>query len=160
MVSKTASNLKQHSVTLDGKTVRGIQVKLRPMTENDWTVLEKWNNDPEVLYYSDGDNVTSTSPEKVRHIYRSISQNAYCFMIEADGKLVGECWLQKMNLERVLKLYPGLDCRRIDLMIGEKEYWSQGIGTETIRLLTEFGFSTEKVDIIYNPDIADYNIRS
>lgn len=57
-------------------------------------------------------------------------------------------------------MYPGLDCRRIDLMIGEKEYWSRGIGTVAISLLTGYAFIDENADIIYNPDIADYNIRS
>ena len=95
-------NLKQHNITLEGKTSRGLAVKLRPQTENDWDALERWNNDPEVLYYSDGDDVTFRSPEEVRYIYRSVSQNAFCFMIEADGREVGECWLQQMNLPRVL----------------------------------------------------------
>lgn len=152
-------NLKQHNITLEGKTSRGLAVKLRPQTENDWDALERWNNDPEVLYYSDGDDVTFRSPEEVRYIYRSVSQNAFCFMIEADGREVGECWLQQMNLPRVLQMFPGLDCRRIDLMIGEKAQWSQGIGSAAICLLTDFGFAAEKADIIYNPEIADYNIR-
>ncbi len=53
-----------------------------------------------------------------------------------------------------------LDCRRIDLTIGEKQHWGQGIGTKVVRLLTEFGFLKEKVDVIYEPGIADYNARS
>jgi ADP-ribose pyrophosphatase YjhB (NUDIX family)/RimJ/RimL family protein N-acetyltransferase len=154
------TEVQQHSVILEGKTARGIQVKLRPLTENYWDILTKWNNDTEVLYFSESADITSRTPEEVRYVYRSVSQNAYCFIIEADYRVVGDCWLQKMNLPRVLQMYPGLDVRRIDLTIGEKGYWSQGIGTETIRLLTEFGFSDEKVDIIYNPDIADYNVRS
>jgi len=27
------------------------------MTEEDWEILLKWNSDPEVLYYSEGENV-------------------------------------------------------------------------------------------------------
>jgi aminoglycoside 6'-N-acetyltransferase len=160
MSDTTPPQLKQHQITLVGQTGRGIKVQLRPLTENDWDLLEKWNSDPDVLYYAEGDAITAYSPEKVRQIYRSVSQHAYCFLIEADGKAIGECWLQQMNLQRVLRMYPGLDCRRIDLMIGEKEYWSQGIGTVAIRLLTGYAFVNEKADIIYNPDIADYNIRS
>jgi hypothetical protein len=36
--------LRPHAVTL-----RGERVVLRPMTEGDWGVLLRWNNDPEVL---------------------------------------------------------------------------------------------------------------
>ncbi len=155
-----AATLPKHSVILQGRTHRGMPVRLRPMTEDDWHILARWNSDPEVLYFAEKDDVTSYTLEQVQALYRSVCQNAMCFIIEADGRAVGECWLQKMNLDRVRQMYPGLDCRRIDLMIGEKERWGQGIGTEVIRLLTEFGFLKEKADLIYNPGIGDYNVRS
>jgi RimJ/RimL family protein N-acetyltransferase len=65
-----------------------------------------------------------------------------------------------MNLERILQRYPDQDCRRIDLMIGEKTLWGKGLGTRTIRLLTRFAFEQEKVDYVFGCDIADYNPRS
>ena len=141
-------------------TLRGNRVVLRPMTEADWPVLLRWNSDPEVLYYSEGDNVQSYNLEEVQNIYRTVSQTALCFIIEYQESPIGECWLQRMNLERVLKDYPSFDVRRIDLMIGEKDRWGQGLGTEVIRLLTDFAFQQEGVDYIYEPDIADYNVRS
>jgi RimJ/RimL family protein N-acetyltransferase len=73
---------------------------------------------------------------------------------------IGECWLQEMNIERVLESYPDMDVRRIDLAIGEKDHWNKGIGTTVIRMLTEFGFQQEEADLIYEPGIADYNPRS
>jgi len=154
------AKIKQRKVILEGKTPQGRSIRLRPMSEIDWDVLLKWNSDPEVLYYSEGDNVTAYTLEQVQGIYRSVCENAFCFIIEADGEPIGESWLQQMNLERILQKYPDLDCRRIDLMIGEKQYWGQGIGTEVIRLLTEFGFLKESANIIFGCDIADYNIGS
>jgi RimJ/RimL family protein N-acetyltransferase len=65
-----------------------------------------------------------------------------------------------MTLERILKKYPDSDCRRIDLAIGEKDWWGKGIGTETIRVLTRFGFMTEHVEMLFGCDIADSNERS
>ena len=110
--------LKQHHITLQGE-----RVTLRPMTEGDWDILLKWNSDPEVLYFSEGDDVKAYSLEQVQEIYRNTSQKAFCFTIELNGMPIGECWLQRMNLERILRRYPDLDCRRIDLMIGEKQLW-------------------------------------
>ena len=132
---------------------------LRPMTEDDWDILVKWNNDPDILYYSDGGNVTSHNLQEVQQIYRGVSQNAFCFMIEVDGVPVGECWLQRMNLKSILEKYPGKDCRRIDLMIGEKSLWGQGLGTDAICTLTKFGFDDENADIIFGL-VGDYNLRS
>jgi len=129
------------------------------MTEDDWDILLKWNSDPEVLYWTEGDDVTSYSLEDVQGIYRGVSRNAFCFMIEFEESLIGECWLQKMNLERLLEQFQDKDCRRIDLMIGEKQFWGRGIGTQVIRMLTEFGFEQENADAIFGL-VSDYNLRS
>ncbi|MCL5997496.1 MAG: GNAT family N-acetyltransferase [Chloroflexi bacterium] len=147
--------IKTHTVTL-----RGERMVLRPLTEQDWETLLRWNNDPEVLYFAEGDDVSSHSLEDMQGIYRGVSQNAFCFMAELDGCPVGECWLQRMNLDRILQKYPDLDCRRIDLMIGEKNRWGKGLGTEMIRLLTDFAFTHERADAVFGCDIADYNPRS
>jgi aminoglycoside 6'-N-acetyltransferase len=149
------AELRTHSITL-----RGGRVFLRPMTEEDWEVLLRWNNDSEILYYAEGDDVGQYNIDEVKMIYRSVSQHALCFVIELNGVPIGECWLQEMNLERILRQYPGKDCRRIDLMIGEKTYWGQGIGTEVIGLLVKFGFEHAKAELIFACDVAAYNFRS
>ncbi len=110
--------VRNHRVTLQGKRVR-----LRPLTEDDREILFKWANDPEILYFSEGDHVTSRTLEEVQHIYRTISEKAHCFVIEFAGVPVGDCWLQMMNLPRVFEKYPDWKCLRIDLEIGEKRYW-------------------------------------
>lgn len=146
--------LKEHEITLWGE-----KIILRPMTENDWNILLKWNNDPDVLFFSEGSDVTSYTLEDVQGIYRGTSRKAFCFILELDGKPLGECWLQWMNLDRILNKYPDKDCRRIDLMIGEKDVWGQGFGTDVIRTLTTFGFEEENTDMIFGL-VGDYNTRS
>ena len=42
------NKLNEHDITL-----HGAQVTLRPMTENDWDVLLKWNSDPAAHYCSE-----------------------------------------------------------------------------------------------------------
>jgi aminoglycoside 6'-N-acetyltransferase len=148
-------HLRQHSVTLHAE-----RLILRPMGEGDWPLLLAWSNDAEILYYSEGDDLTHYDLADVQRVYRAISRQAFCFIIERDGAAIGECWLQRMNLARLLQQYPGLDCRRIDLVIGEKSLWNQGIGTQVIRLLTAFGFEEERADAIFACDVADYNPRS
>ena len=147
--------LREHAVTL-----HGAKVTLRPMTEGDWDVLGRWGSDPEVLWFSEGDDVQAYPLEDVQRIHRKVSQAAFCFIIEVDGRAIGECWLQKMNLERTLSEYPHEDCRRIDLTIGEKDLWSQGYRTDTIATLTRFGFEEEGADMIFGCGVADYNPRS
>src|SRR5215213_9867990 len=95
------ARLREHAVTLSDS-----RVTLRPLAEDDWDTLLRWNNDPEVLFYSEGDDVTSRTLEEVQAIYRGVSQTAFSFMIEVDGAPVGECQLQQMNLERCLRRHP------------------------------------------------------
>ena len=152
MATNATGTLREPAVSLSGD-----HVVLRPMTEGDWDSLERWNNDPEVLWFSEGDDVRSRPLEEVKRIYRMVSQTAYCFIIEVEGRGIGECWLQEMNLDRILARNPGRYCRRIDICIGEKELWDQGYGTEAIRLLAAFGFEKEDADLIFGCSIADYN---
>ncbi len=42
---------------------------LRPMTEKDWGLLLTWNSDPEILYFAEGDDVTSYTLSEVQDIY-------------------------------------------------------------------------------------------
>jgi aminoglycoside 6'-N-acetyltransferase len=153
MFNRDETLLNEHNITLHGE-----QVVLRPMTENDWDILARWNSDPEVLYFSEGTDVKSYDLEDVQWMYRGVSQNAFCFIIEFNGQPIGNCWLQRMNIERLLEKYPGKDCRRIDLMVGEKRLWGQGLGTDTIRTLTKFGLE-EGADMIFGL-VGDYNLRS
>lgn len=147
--------IRTHAITL-----RSGRLTLRPMTEGDWDLLLRWNSDPEVLYFSEGDDVASRSLEDIQGIYRSVSQSAICFIAELDDRPIGECWLQRMNMKRILQKYPDRDIRRIDLMIGEKELWGKGHGTEIIRLLTALAFEREGADLVFAYGVADYNPRS
>ena len=88
MATDRLEQLREHDVTLTGERVR-----LRPLTEDDWDVLLRWNNDPEVLWFTEGDRVSSRTIEEVRAIYRGVSRTAFCFVIEHEGSAIGECWL-------------------------------------------------------------------
>ena len=104
----------------------------------------------------------SYSREAVQQIYGGVSQsqNAFCFLIEANGTAIGECWFQKMNLPDVKAMYaPSLDVRRIDMCIGEKAYWGCGIGTQFIGMMVDFAFNGEHADVLHCI-CEDYNIRS
>ncbi len=138
----------------------GPPVVLRPMSESDWDVILAWNNDPDVLCFSDGDDVRSRTLDEVQRIYRSVCSHAFCFIIEYEDRPIGECWLQEMNLQTIVERHPGLDLRRIDIAIGEPQLWGRGLGTEAVRLLVDLGFERENCDAIYACSVADTNPRS
>ncbi len=145
--------VRTHDVTL-----RAGAVVLRPLTEGDWGLVLGWWNDPEIACYSDS-NEGEYSLGQVQKIMRSISRSAYCFVIEFESRPVEECWLQQMNVGRVLRRYPGLECRRIDIEI-QKDFWDRGIGSTAIGLLVEFGFESERADGTFAMDVGQENGRS
>lgn len=147
--------LREHNVTL-----RGERLMLRPMTEHDWDIVQKWESDSDVLYYFDSGWVDERELEDTQMIYRGVSQAAFVFIAELDSRPIGVCWLQRMNLQRLIDEFPGKDLRRIDMAIGEKELWGQGLGTEMIGILTKFGFEAERCDAIFGIGVGDYNPRS
>ena len=153
------SIIKTHDITLYGGNDT-YKIIFHPLSDEHLPYLYKWNSDAEVLFWVEGDDVESYSPEVVRQIYGGISQNSLCFMIEVNGENIGECWLQKMNLPNISALYPeNTDVRRIDMSIGEKTYWGKGIGTLFIGMLVKHAFECEQVDVLHC-FCEDYNIRS
>lgn len=138
-----------------------VDVVLRPLADEHLPLLYRWNSDPEVLYWSEDDDYPEGhSREMVERIYGSVSKNALCFLVEANGEPVGECWLQKVTRADVLAQYPaGCDVRRIDMMIGEKAWWGKGVGTTMVRMLREYAFAGENADVLHC-FCRDYNERS
>lgn len=154
------SIIKTHDITLYGGNDE-YNIVLKPLCDDHLSYLYKWNTDPEVLYWTESDDVTeSYDTDTVHEIYGGVSQNAMCFLVEANGKPISECWLQKMNILDVTAMYPKtLDVHRIDMSIGEKEYWNKGIGGTFIRMLVDFAFCGEHVDVLHC-FCEDYNKRS
>ena len=148
-------------VTTHAHVLQDDRIALRPLTDADLPALYRWNADPEVLYWTEGDeNPEPMTPEDVDGMYEMISRDALCFAIEVEGEMIGDCWLQKMNLPQVRALYPpGTDVRRIDVTIGDKRWWGKGVGTRMLRLLLEFAFNDQGVDVLHCI-CEDYNVRS
>lgn len=155
------SIIKSHDITLYGGN-DAYRIILRPLSDEHLPYLYKWEADPELLYWTEGgeDICRSYPPEMVHRKYGGMSQHNLCFAVEVNGEIIGDCWLQKMNLPKVKAMYADdVDVRRIDMEIGEKEYWGKGIGTLFVGILIDYAFRTEKVDVLHC-FCADYNVRS
>jgi RimJ/RimL family protein N-acetyltransferase len=146
--------LRPHDVRLNGD-----RVTLRPMTEDDWDHVCAWNADPDVLYWSDGPGALPRQTEEIQSGYRGVSVFAYVFIIELNGQPIGDCWLQKLNLPEIRCLFPEKDLRRIDIVIGRKDLWGKGLGSDAIRTLVRFAFEHERADGVYSNASPD-NPRS
>ena len=111
----------------------GQRIVLRAWSRSDLETFLKWFNDPEVTVYA-GNAYPSLSLEQEERYYEKHidDRHLYCIQTKEQGILIGECSLFDIDTKN--------RSAEAGLTIGEKEYWNQGFGRETLGLLLEIGF--------------------
>ncbi len=97
--------IQSHDITLYGDSGT-YDIVLRPLADDHLPLLYRWMSDPEVTYYTESAVGLRYDEDTVRRKYGGMSRGAMCFLVEADGMPVGECWLQPMNRADVRAMYP------------------------------------------------------
>jgi len=152
--------LKPHDIILHDENVI-----LRPLTEDDWEYLVKWEGNPEVTYWFGGfffkDGSEAYLLREVQEHFRLGSQNAYIWIIEFKKKPIGYCTLALGAVDdEIFAEFAERDCRNIEIVIGEKKFWGQGIGTKAIHLVTQFAFERDNAEVLCVIDVSDFNVRA
>lgn len=116
--------------------LQGRRVRLRSLTDADLERLWQFNNDLEVELAGGGDPPMPQSLARLRAEYEQDAakggRDGLRFAIEADGQFIGQCALFHVNAVA--------GTAALGITIGDKRYWGQGYGRESIGLLVEYGF--------------------
>ena len=113
-----------------------ITVLLRPLKDDDLPRIYRWISDPEVTQFT----TIGTFPltlDKLREIVhrRDASSRHATFAITFDK----EAWhigvIALNSIDWVNRM------AEVELLIGEKRYWSKGYGTEAIKLIAQYAFN-------------------
>lgn len=133
----------------------GKKVILRPLNiETDLESCWRWINDSEVNRY-----LLSNSPislEEERKFFEKVSQknsDSVCFAVETleERKFIGTVGVNSIrSIERI---------GTTGSMIGEKEYWGQGYGTDAKMLLLNHAFNVMNLAKV-NSSVTEFNGRS
>ena len=127
--------LEQFSLTYIKKLI-GKRCYLAPCGQGDAELWAKWENDLEVAIPLGDEAYFPGTVEKSRaRIDSIIASNGQVFniiLLEKDQP-IGRCML--FNIDHINRNAV------LGIMIGEKNYWDQGYGEETIRLLVDYGFN-------------------
>ncbi len=133
----------------------GLKTILRPLNiETDLESCWKWINDPEVNRYLLANSPVSLEEE--RRFFERVSQknsDSVCFAVETleDRKFIGTVGVNSIRaIERI---------GNSGSLIGEKEYWGQGYGTDAKILLLNHAFNTMNL-IKVNSSVTEFNERS
>jgi RimJ/RimL family protein N-acetyltransferase len=132
-----------------GSVIHGQKVILRPYEEGfsdeELAVLYRWSQDEEVLRWSGG------SPRRLTlsDFKREFEQQRMMFRVDRDifailtteGKLIGR--IGTFNID------PWERQAEMGIIIGAKEHWNQGYGTDAVITLLRHIFTATDVERIY-----------
>ena len=112
----------------------GTKVYLRPLVEADAVVCWHWVNDPNVrrtLALRDGPNTEDLTRAWIRSLdFRRAME--FAVVTRDDDRHVGNCGLTGVShVDRHAML---------GIVIGRKDHWGRGLGTEAVRLVCRYAF--------------------
>jgi RimJ/RimL family protein N-acetyltransferase len=133
--------------------LNGEQVCLRQIRQEDSQLVGKWSSDPEIMRLTG--MVKPLSPADAENHVRNIRGDAgrlwFIIVLKEDGRAVGETGL--------LRICPPWRTADMTVIIGEKDAWGKGYGTEAGRLLMEYAFNTLRLHRLAI-GVAGFNSRA
>ena len=114
---------------------QGMRVLLRPLERADIPTLRRWMNDPEITQFLMRVFPLMEKEEEEWIDSKHKSQNDFVLGIVAakEKKLIGSIGLSGINWQHRTAI--------TGTVLGEKEYWGKGYGTEAKMLLLDFAFN-------------------
>jgi aminoglycoside 6'-N-acetyltransferase len=134
--------------------------------EEDYNTLTKWLSDPEVCIYYEGQSHPfdlAKVKEKFAHRTRGESRVIPC-IIEYNRKAIGFVQFYKTSPDEYCKSKT-IDMSKyknphgIDIIIGETEFWNQGLGTKIMKMTLTYLFDKKNADIVFI-DPQTRNVRA
>jgi len=127
------------------------RVKLRPLLKEDVPSLLRWINDSEIQQYLSVYLPIMEAEEDEWFANLHKQHNNIVFGIVVDGKLIGNMGLHGINHRN--------GTATTGALIGYREYWGKGYGSEAKMLLLNYAFNTLNLRKVRSSVIA-FNKRS
>jgi RimJ/RimL family protein N-acetyltransferase len=121
--------------------LEGKKVRLRAVERVDLPIFVKWINDPEVTQFLELNPPMSLEDEEKWFVSLQKSEDKVFSIDTMEGKLIGNVGLIKLNWKDRSVL--------MGIMIGEKELWNLGYGTDAIETLLRYLFQELAMNRVY-----------
>ena len=132
--------------------IQGKKLCLRGIERSDIPAFVRWFNDPEVRSYLQMYMPMSTAQEELWFEAQLKDPDRHLFGIETlEGKLIGNLGIEDIDRKN--------RSATLGIVIGEKEYWGQGYGTEAITTLLRFIFTEMNLHRV-SLAVYEYNRRA
>jgi RimJ/RimL family protein N-acetyltransferase len=133
--------------------VPGERIFLSQVCREDLPLFARWFSDLELTAYL-GSAGMSFMPEHEQEWYDGVVKDrinkTFAIVVREGQRVIGSAGLQSINLRR--------GTAELGIAIGDKSAWGQGYGSETVRLLCDYGFTFLGLHTIYLWHVA-YNQR-
>ncbi len=133
----------------------GELIRLTPFCREDIPVFTRWFQDYEVQRFIDPGVLVPHSEEAETAWYERAIKDTdnYHFSIRtlAEDRLIGNCGL--FGIEQKNRV------ATLGILIGEKDHWGKGYGSDAIRVILRFGFQELNLNRI-QLDVYDFNPRA
>ena len=113
----------------------GRRVLLRPFGKDDLPFVQKWSDDPEMRKLV-GEVAPMSRPEAeefFRQLCADETRKWFAVVLKRGNRVIGEAGL--------LRMFRPWRCTDMTVIIGEKDAWGKGYGTEAGRLLLDYVFT-------------------
>jgi len=123
-----------------------MRVNLRALESEDYVLINKWRNDPEITKYLGG-NVFLVSPDRekksVENKILDDAKNIYFAICEkATSKLIGYSNINNIDYRNLKAEWGGT-------LIGDKDFLGKGLGKEASSLMLRFLFDQYPINKCY-----------
>ena len=134
------------------KKLIGERIYLSPRNNEEIEKFTEWLNDFETTDYIGRSALIITLEGEKKYFEENMDKNYNFFIVTLDNdKLIGTVGLEKYDaINRTATL---------GIFIGDKEYRSQGYGTEAIKLILDYGFNYLNLNNI-KLDLMSFNERA
>lgn len=121
--------------------LQGQRVVLRPIEKEHLPNYVRWFGDPEVLAYIGGYLPLNLAGEESWYQRQNENPNVVNFAVELEGQHIGGTGFFDIDHRN--------QGAEIGIVIGEKEFWNQGLGQDVMNTMIAYGFDFLNFHRIY-----------
>lgn len=130
-----------------------MRVYLRALEIDDYVLINKWRNDPEITQFLGGNVFMVSSEREKKSIENKIlddSKNIYFAICDSNNnKLIGSSSINNIDLRNLKAEWGGT-------LIGDKDYLGKGLGKEASILTLQFLFNQYPINKCYGYCLAEH----
>lgn len=126
------------------------KINLRILTHKDQPLLLKWLTNKTILEFWEGKNAVFDL-NRIKKDFYSLEQQITRTIIEYQGLPIGYCQMYIVDKQTAKEYLYKLNKKvvyGVDQFIGEPEFWNKGIGTNFMKLLTQYLFNKKGADAV------------